>query len=215
MAEKKKTELGRKPTSRAGRSRGPQARGEQTRERILDAVLECAARGGPRAVTYRAVAQEAGVALGVMSYHFSSRRDLLTQAFRRHLQRLRSDAVELPLEDALRMTLDQKVALVNGFLEDMVTDGRVSFLAEFEFTLELARDPELRASIESDVGRTFRMAADLLAKTGSANPQADAMLVSSAMMGMILERLARPEDRAVKRRVKQAVRRMVELLFDA
>ncbi len=194
--------------------RGPQARGEQTRERILDAVLELAALGGPRAVTYRAVAEEAGVALGVMSYHFSSRRDLLTQAFRRHLARLRSDAIELPVEEALRMSLDQKVTLVDGFLDHMVEDGRVSFLAEFELTLELARDPELRASLESEVSQTFRMAADLLKKTGSENPQADAMLVSSAMMGLILERLARPDDRAVKRRVKQAVRRMVELLFD-
>ena len=77
----------------------------------------------------------------------------------------------------------------------------------------LARDPELRASIESDVSQTFRMAAGLLERTGSPNPQADAMLVSSAMMGLILERLARPEDRAVKRRVRKAVRRMVELVF--
>lgn len=195
------------------KSRGPQARGEQTRERILDAVLELAASGGPRAVTYRAVAEEAGVAPGVMTYHFSSRRDLLTQAFRRHLQRLRSDAVELPVEEAARLSLDQKVALVNGFLDHMVNDGRVSFLAEFELTLELARDPELRASIEGDVSQTFRMAAELLKKTGSKDPQGDAMLVSSAMMGLILERLARPDDRAVKRRVKRAVRRMVELVF--
>lgn len=194
-------------------ARGPQARGEQTRERILDAVLELAASGGPRAVTYRAVAEEAGVALGVMSYHFASRRDLLTQAFRRHLRRLRTDAIELPVEEALGMTLDQKVALVNGFLDHMVQAGRVSFLAEFELTLELARDPELRASIESEVSQTFRMAAELLKKTGSEHPQGDAMLVSSAMMGLALERIARPEDRAVKRRVRQAVRRMVELVF--
>lgn len=193
--------------------RGPQARGEQTRERILNAVLELAASGGPRAVTYRAVAEEAGVALGVMSYHFSSRRDLLTQAFRRHLQRLRAEAIDFPLEEAAEMSVQKKAALVNAFLDQMVTAGRVSFLAEFELTLELARDPELRASIESEVSQTFRMAAGLLRRTGSPDPQADAMLVSSAMMGLILERLARPDDRAVKRRVRRAVRRMVELVF--
>ena len=77
----------------------------------------------------------------------------------------------------------------------------------------LARDPELRASIDQDVSQTFLMAAGLLEKTGSPNPNADAMLVSSAMMGFLLERIARPDDRAVARRVKAAVRRMVELLF--
>ncbi|MDG2308298.1 MAG: hypothetical protein P8R42_27280 [Candidatus Binatia bacterium] len=103
--------------------------------------------------------------------------------------------------------------LVNGSLDHMVSGGCLSFLAEFELALELARDPELRESSEGDVSQTFRMAADLLEKTGSTEPQADAMSVSSAMMGFILERLARPEDPAVKRRVKQAVGRMVELLF--
>jgi AcrR family transcriptional regulator len=193
--------------------RGIQTRGEQTRERILDAVLELAARGGSRAVTYRAVAAEAGVALGVMSYHFASRRELLAQAFRRHLARLRSEAVKLPVGEVERLSLDEKVALVDGFLETMVGDARVSFLAELELTLELARDPELRASIDADVSQTFRMAVDLLERTGSREAEAEAMLVSSAMMGFILERLARPDDRAVRRRVRMAIRRMVELLF--
>ena len=176
-------------------------------------MLEVTARDGPRAVTYRAVAEEAGVALGVMSYHFGSRRELLTEAFRRHLSRLRSDAVALPIEDAARLTAKEKAALISRFLDHMVSAGRVSFLAEFEFTLELARDPELRRSIAAEANQTFRLAVDLLRKTGSADPEGDGMLVSSAMMGLILERISRPEDRAVKRRVNRAVRRMVELVF--
>ena len=53
-------------------TRGPQARGVRTREKILDAVLELVGLEGPSAVTYRSVAERAGVAQGVMTYHFGS-----------------------------------------------------------------------------------------------------------------------------------------------
>lgn len=54
------------------------------RERqILDAVITLIARGGLAAVSMRAVAREAGVALGLMNYYFSTKSALVAAALRR------------------------------------------------------------------------------------------------------------------------------------
>ncbi len=50
---------------------------------ILDAVIKLLAAGGIAAVTMRAVAAEAGVALGLMNYHFENKTSLIAAALRR------------------------------------------------------------------------------------------------------------------------------------
>jgi AcrR family transcriptional regulator len=52
-------------------------------ERILDAVLELLSRGGISAVTIRAVAQEAGVGLGLVSYYYEDKTRLIGAALHR------------------------------------------------------------------------------------------------------------------------------------
>ncbi|MDH3707755.1 MAG: TetR family transcriptional regulator [Acidimicrobiia bacterium] len=194
-------------------ARRPQARGERTRTRILDAVLELVARDGPRAVTYRAVAATAGVANGVMTYHFPTHRELLAAAYAHHLAQLRDDALDLPIEALVDAPDDDKVALVQGFLRHMAVTDRLRYLAEFELALELARDPELRAQIEPASETTRQMAIDLLGRAGSSDPEADATLWSAAMEGLLLGWLARPDDARYQARADAAVDRMVRLLF--
>ena len=52
-------------------------------ERILDAVLAVLSRGGIAAVSMRAVAKEADVALGLMNYYFDGKTSLIAAALRR------------------------------------------------------------------------------------------------------------------------------------
>lgn len=52
-------------------------------ERILDAVLAVLGRGGIAAVSMRAVAKEADVALGLMNYYFEGKTSLIAAALRR------------------------------------------------------------------------------------------------------------------------------------
>ena len=193
--------------------RGPQARGVRTREKILDAVLELVGLEGPSSVTYRSVAERAGVAQGVMTYHFASRRELLSAAFRLHLERLRDRAVELPIAEARDLPAAEKSRLILGLLTHMVREDRVHYLAEFELTLELARDPALRKDVVPETEATRVFARELLRQTGSSNPDADAVLLSAAMEGLMLSWMARPGDRAHARRIREAVDRMVELFF--
>ncbi len=199
--------------ARKSEPRSSQTRGVRTREKILDAVLELVGLEGPSAVTYRAVADRAGVGQGVMTYHFASRRELLSAAVQLHLERLRTNATELPVAQARNLLAAEKSRFIFAFLRKMVREDRVRHLAEFEITLELARDPELRKQVvpESETTRVF--ARELLSQAGSANPDVDAILISAAMDGLLLYWLARPDDRAHERRIRKAVDRMIELFF--
>ncbi len=185
----------------------------RTREKILDAVLEVVGLEGPSAVTYRSVADRAGVGQGVMTYHFASRRELLSAAVRLHLERLRVNAIEFPIAEARDLPAAEKSRLIFDFRRKMVREDRVRYLAEFELTLELARDPALRKEVAPEAETTRVVARELLSQAGSANPDADAMLISATMDGLLLYWLARPDDPVHARRIRKAVERMVELFF--
>jgi AcrR family transcriptional regulator len=61
-------------------NRPPQAKQGARQERILQAVLDLLARDGVSGVSMRAVAREAGVALGLVSYHYDDKVSLIRAA---------------------------------------------------------------------------------------------------------------------------------------
>lgn len=65
--------------------RRPTARGHATRLAILEAALGLIARQGVHAVTHRAIAADAGVALASTTYFFDSLPQLLLEAFQHYV----------------------------------------------------------------------------------------------------------------------------------
>ena len=61
---------------------------EDSQEQSLDAVAEVIVRDGVRGASMRTVAQEAGVSLGLLSYHFTDKSSLITAAYARAADRL-------------------------------------------------------------------------------------------------------------------------------
>jgi TetR/AcrR family transcriptional regulator, cholesterol catabolism regulator len=81
--------------------------------RILQAVIDLLARNGISGVSMRAVAREAGVSLGLLSYHYEDKTDLIRAALHRieesDLAMLEPDAALSPVErlrTALRRIAD-------------------------------------------------------------------------------------------------------------
>ena len=89
---------------KSGTTRARRARGEQTRLKILDAVLKVIAREGTRGVTHRSVAAEAGVQLSLTTYYFSDIGALIREALAR-------DPDSVRLLDQLRRTYAHRLAL--------------------------------------------------------------------------------------------------------
>jgi TetR/AcrR family transcriptional regulator, cholesterol catabolism regulator len=77
-------------------------------ERILDAVLRLLSRQGISGISMRAVAREAGVALGLVNYYYEDKTGLISAALRRIGEQdvaLVEQDPSLPAEDRLRSAL--------------------------------------------------------------------------------------------------------------
>lgn len=133
---------------------------EQTRVRILQAVLDIMVENGVRAIRHRAVAKRAGVSLGSTTYHFSSIEDLIVSAFdyfnkrdmmtinphygevKKRLEPYQDDVVPQSLRPGMATWFcEQSVAYVCG----QVAGNHYNRIVELAFYHESIRYPSLRA----------------------------------------------------------------------
>lgn len=66
----------------------------ETQEQILDAAMEVIVRDGLDSTSMRAVAEEADVSLGLLSYHFDGKENLVVAAFQRATEQLIAHTTE-------------------------------------------------------------------------------------------------------------------------
>jgi AcrR family transcriptional regulator len=194
--------------------RGPQARGERTRRRILDATLALIARRGAGSFTVREVASEADVSLGVTTYHFPTRAALLTAAFELHLELTDADGVALgdthgPALLANQIGLERMTDVVLEMLRHMVHEDRDVFIAGQELTLEITRDPKLAETVGPALSAHHEVIEKLMAAIGSESPELDAEIFSATFEGFGLKWIAHPDDPAFETRLRAAIGRLL------
>ena len=109
------------------------------REALLNAAVRVVARGGLRKLTYRAVAEEAGVTHGLVVHHFGSRDALIEESL--------AYAVRTSLNVSDVEPGTGKVADFSVGLSEMVTSDPDTQAFQYELLLESRRRPELSAFI--------------------------------------------------------------------
>jgi len=182
-------------------------------------VLRVVAERGLGGLTYRGVADEAGISLGTLTYHFPTRRELLGAAFRRHLEQVGErgrdfDARSRPAWEAGRLSIEQLTEAVAGFLESMARNDRASVIASHELALEMTRDASLTHEVDAAFATHHRNTAHLVGSvTGRQAADADAAILSAVFDSLVLGSLARPGDAAHAARLRRIVKRLLELLF--
>jgi AcrR family transcriptional regulator len=151
------------------------------RQALLAAAVHVVGTRGLRHLTYRSVAQEAGVAHGLVAHHFGTR-DALLQA-----------ALEFSLANSVdsisaRPGSGDLDALFAGVVE-MVQDNPDDQAFQYELILEARRRPELRPQVEQ-VYATYRQAlrAELEA-AGIAADDALVHLVFAAVDGLVFQQV--------------------------
>lgn len=170
-------------------SRTPAPGYGEGRDALLRAVVTVVARGGLRALTYRAVAEEAGVTHGLVRHHFGSRDALIVAA------------TEYSLAPALAITNLGDSGSLQDWAKDVpkvLTDEEELTAFQFEVILESRRRPELRDAVR-DLYAGFRAAT--LADLRSHGIQADkalATVVFAALDGLIFQGLALEEPRVTR-----------------
>ncbi|QAY63471.1 TetR family transcriptional regulator [Xylanimonas allomyrinae] len=105
------------------------------RTALLRATIAVVARSGLRALTYRAVAAEAGVSHGLVRHHFGSRDALIAAALAYAVERSLAESTPQP-------RTAEEFALG---LEDLADREREAF--QYELALESTRRPELREAV--------------------------------------------------------------------
>ncbi|MEV7976955.1 TetR family transcriptional regulator [Streptomyces sp. NPDC086519] len=177
------------PDDRPGaRSRKRLGYGEG-REALLKAAVRVVGARGLRHLTYRAVAEEAGVTHGLVVHHFGSRDALIEESL--------AYAVRLSLSSSLlEPGTGEPEDFVAG-LTDMVEDDADGQAYQYELLLEARRRPELlpqvRALYDEYFGASQRELARIL--PGDAGPAFN-RLVFAALDGLVLHQLTGIGDRA-------------------
>jgi AcrR family transcriptional regulator len=163
-------------------------RGREVRERLVRAAAELIPERGWAAVSTRMLAERAGVAAGVVHYHFPSVQALLVEAA---VTATRSLAAQLgPAFDAAGGA-EELVAVLVGALDDYTGTDPMSVLL-VEAYLAAARDEQLRQELGVVVGEFRRQVSDLLDAHGVPDPQATALVLVAVVDGVLLHRALLP-----------------------
>ena len=110
------------------------------RAALLRAAVTVVAEGGLRALTYRRVAEEAGVAHSLVRHHFGSRDALIGEALR--------FTVDASLQESNFSPGAQTVDEFAAGLVEAVTHDEGLQAFQYELVLESRRRPELREHVE-------------------------------------------------------------------
>ncbi|MEV6137219.1 TetR/AcrR family transcriptional regulator [Nocardia sp. NPDC051990] len=131
-----------------------QDRSRATRQRLLEATIDCLAETGWAAATVSVVAERAGVSRGAAQHHFPTREDLITAALEYMFDSRTQQATgEAKAVAALAEGVERTEAVVAGLVESYT--GPL-FKAALQVWTHAAADPALRERIvplEAKFGR--------------------------------------------------------------
>ncbi|WP_417564245.1 TetR/AcrR family transcriptional regulator [Microbacterium sp.] len=168
------------------------------RTALLRATITVVARGGLRALTYRAVAAEAGVSHGLVRHHFGTRDQLI------------AEALDYAVDESLRASsMFDDVTDAAGFAAGIDTlaqlDGDMQAF-QYELLLESRRRPELRPVAQRYYSAYRDANAAALHRIGVR----DERLIDAvwfALDGLVFRQVVLPEDVGpVLDRVRELVR---------
>jgi len=163
-------------------------RGREVRRKLLDAAVELIAERGWTAVSTRVVAERAGVAPGLVHYHFSSVQALLSEAA---TDRMRDLATAIGPALTTASTPAEALTLLMASLDSFTGTDPLSILF-VETYLAATRDPELHTQVAAllrefrdQLGAWFR-------EHGVPDPEATATVIGAAIDGLVMHRAMEP-----------------------
>lgn len=191
-----------------------QQRGERRRVQVLEATLRILARVGPRGVTHRAVAAEAGTSLRATTYYFDSREQLLIEALQHYAAAAIARFESLAPEPAMLMaaTSDVREAAADLLALTVISDltaDRDGLIAEYELVLEASRNPTLEPTYRSWQEKLEQMLRGYAELLGSDDPALDARIALATLRGLEIEALARPSQELDRQDLARVFRRLL------
>lgn len=187
---------------------------EDKRKAVLEATLRVLAREGPRGITHRAIAKEAGTSLRATTYYFDSREHLLTEALRHYAQTAvaRFDNLAFELPNSPADAIDGASLLLAQTVMSDLLDDRAGLVAEYELVLEIGRNPSLEPAYRAWQAKLEETLEGYASFLGSESPVDDARLVLATLRGLELEALSRPGQAPDLEELQRLFRRLLSAL---
>lgn len=151
------------------------------REAILAAVARVVAQRGLDAVTFRAVAAEAGVSAGLATYHFPDRETMILEALRWAVTR----AMDATRPDAAGAEPSSFAAALSSIIDQAPYEA----LFQFELELQAFRRPDLRDEVRTLYRAYIEGVRASLESWGFGSNLPAARLVFAALDGLVLQQL--------------------------
>jgi len=170
-----------------------------TREALIRSAVRVGARKGLRGLTYRAVAEDAGLAHGMIVHHFGSRDALIAAALEHTVRRTLRDATAEP---------NQTSEEIGSHLGDVTADEDV-LLFQREMINEARRRPELQSPVRR-ILREYESAVQRQLAAVGVTDSAMVVLVAAAMEGLVQRELI-AEDRAAVDGAMRSLRRIIDV----
>jgi TetR/AcrR family transcriptional regulator, transcriptional repressor of bet genes len=124
-------------------------------EELIQATLRCLTTVGPVGTSVRAIAKEAGVSPGLVTYHFGGKRELLVGAYRYLSDQMRR-AEARALQDAGDDPHERLMAFIGvGFGPEFLDEGYIT--ARFLFWGLARTDPDV-ARVHDEIYAAYRRA---------------------------------------------------------
>ena len=146
---------------------------------LLRAVQRTVAKHGFRGLTYRALADEAGVTYGLISYHFGTREALIEAA------------AKLALEDAIaRSTIVPESGKLDDFaggLTRLIREDAAGQAFQFDLVTESMRNEQLHPPVVELYTRYIGAVEDALREFGVEDDPALARVAFAALDGLTLQ----------------------------
>lgn len=163
-------------------------RGREVRGRLLSAAADLIAERGWTAVSTRILAERAGVAPGLVHYHFASVQTLLSEAA---VGVMRRATAMIGPTLARAHTPEEAVALLVASLDEYTGSDPVSVLF-VETYLAATRDPQLREAVAGVITEFRTQLAGWLGERGVPAPEATAAVLGAAVDGLVMQRALDP-----------------------
>jgi AcrR family transcriptional regulator len=140
---------------------GVGAETQNTRQRVIDAALECILAKGYYRASSNEIARWAGLSWGVIQYHFGTRERLMLDAMIDQIQKLIEHSENYQFTGT---TIREQLWSTYDYLYEFF--GRREYLASVEINLNLVRTPSTADEVKSHVQRLY----DTMTQVGARNP---------------------------------------------
>lgn len=190
-------------------------RGDETRQRLLEAAADCFSASGYDATGVAEICDRAGVSKGGFYHHFASKQAVFLELLERWLEALDERLTEIANESpSVPEAFQRMVDTFDHVLQS--AQGRLPIF--FEFMTKAQRDPAVWAATIAPYRRYRAFFAEMIRRgiaQGSfreVDADAAALCVVSLAVGLILQSLLDPSGEDWAENAQKSVRMMLHVL---